>query len=207
MGRKRPAGAPNPSELNNQDIFLYALYRLGGAGQYVNVEEVVQECWRLSPTRFGWKKLEYPSDRTGWAAVGHIENGRGDLMMKTPNGLGRQLSAEGVEWIRSRLPSFERLAAKETRAPKTRRPSFKVVAEASQHPWAAAYLAGDRNRQLGRLEAAVLLKCAPDSPRDVWRQRMATLRSAAADNERTDIIELLEYIEQSHPEWFAEGAA
>jgi len=206
MERKTPAPQPNGTELNNQDIFLYALYRLGGAGQYVDVEDVVQECWRLSPTRFGWRKLQYPSDRTGWAAVGHIENGRSDLMMKTPNGLGRQLSAGGVEWVRARMSSFERLASEETRAPKTRRPSFKIVAEASQHPWAASYLSGDRSKQLGKLAAAGLLRCAPDSPRDVWRQRLATLRSAAADNERSDILELLENIERSHPDWFAEGA-
>jgi hypothetical protein len=204
---KRGLLGKSTDEVNNQDIFLYALYRLDGAGQFVDVEEVVQECWRLSPTRFGWRKLKYPSDRTGWAAVGHIEAARADLMLKTPNGLGRQLSAAGVEWVRDRLHLFERLATQETLAPKTRRASFRLVMELAKHPWTLASLTGEQPMPIERREAADLLRCSPDSPKEVWRQRLNTLRSAAADNERSDLLDLLTAIEVDHAEWFSEGAA
>ncbi len=202
MPSKQATNAPLPNELSNQDIFVYALYRLDGAGRFVDVEDVVQECWRLSPSRFGWRTLKYPSDRTGWAAAGHVEAARPELMIKTPNGLGRQLTAAGVEWIRARLPDFEHLASEQTRAPKTRRPSFKLLMELAKHPWAKAFLSGERG-ELSKVEAADLLRCAPDSPRSTWRQRMATLRSAATDNERFDILGLLNEIERSHAEWFS----
>jgi hypothetical protein len=190
--------------LNNQDIFLYALYRLDGAGRFIHVEDVVQECWRLSPSRFGWRKLEYPSDKIGWAAVGHIEERRPELLRKSPKGLGRQLTAEGVAWVRSRLAEFERLAAEETKAPKTRRASFKLVSDFIRHQWVAERLAGERPRAISRGEAATILRCAPDSPIAVWQQRLDSLRSAAADNERPEVVELLEQFAREHPDWFTE---
>ena len=207
MASSRQSSTDTGSELNNQDIFLYALYRLDGAGQFVDVEDVVEECWRLSPSRFGWRKLQYPSDRTGWAAVGHIEAGRSDVMIKTPNGLGRQLTAFGVEWVRSKLSGFERLGGEKTRAPKSRRASFKLIADFARHPWVVSVLAGDRSKALDKVAAADLLRCAPDSSRDVWALRLASLRSAAADNERPDVLALLDEIKTRNAGWFSEVSA
>lgn len=191
------------AELTNRDIFLYALYRMDGAGRFVDIEEIVEECWRLSPTRFGWRSKKYPSDRRGWAAAWAVEKGRLELQMKTPNGLGRQLTAEGVDWVRQHLSEFHRLAAEETRAPRRSGASFKLLTELVKHPWAIAFLEGEP-RQLSKVEAADLITCAPDSSHAVWRQRISTLRSAAADHERTDIVGLLDEIERGHPDWFSE---
>jgi len=186
--------------LSNQDIFAYALYRLQGAGQFVDVEDIFVECWRLSPSRFGWRKHHYPNYKVASKALRDLE-AHSNLLMKTPNGLGRQLTAEGVAWIRDRLGEFQKLAAGETKAPATRRPSHRVVSELTKSPMVRAFLEGARP-EMSKVEVADLFHCAPDSPRAVWQQRVASLRSAAEDDERQDLLQFLDYIEQSHPEWF-----
>ncbi len=198
MPKKRPS-----VELSNPDIFAYALFRRDGAGQFVDVEDILQECWRLSPSRFGWRTKQFPSDRKGWHALSDLEAAYPDLMMKTANGLGRQLTAEGVRWVRDRLDVFNELGALKTRAPKTRRPSFRILSELEKQSWVRRFLDGERT-EISKVGAADMLRCAPDSPKAVWRQRLATLRSAAADNERPDIMHLLDYIERQNLEWFRE---
>jgi len=191
----------NASDLSNQDIFAYALYRLQGAGQFVDVEDVFVECWLLSPSRFGWRKHNYPNYKVASKALRDLEGTHSDLLIKTPNGLGRQLTAEGVAWVRDRLEDFERLASGQTKAPATRRQSHRVVSELTSSSMVKDFLGGERP-ELSKLEVADLFHCAPDSPRAIWQQRAASLRSAAKDDERPDLLQFLDYIEKSHPEWF-----
>lgn len=188
-------------ELTNQDIFAYALYRLQGAGRFVDIEDVYVECWRLSPSRFGWRKHQYPNYKVASKAQRDFEEAYPDLVLKTTSGLGRQLTAEGVAWVRQRLPDFERLASGKTKAPAPRRASHKLITELTAKPLVRAFLEG-KGLELTKVEAADLLHCAPDSPRSIWQQRAATLRSAAEDDERPDIMQFIEYIQGSHPEWF-----
>jgi hypothetical protein len=192
------------AELSNQDIFAYALYRLQGAGRFVDVEDVFVECWHLSPSRFGWRKHKYPNYKVASKAQRDFEKSHPELLLKTPNGLARQLTAEGVDWIRNRLSDFEGLASGNTKAPAARRPSRKVITELLAEPLVRAFLDG-KSVELNKVQVADLLHCAPDSPRAVWKQRAATLRSAATDNESVDILKFVEYLQRSHPEWFEEG--
>jgi len=191
------------AELTNQDIFAYALYRLQGAGKFVDVEDVFVECHHLSPSRFGWRKHNYPNYKVASKAQRDFEEAHPELLLKTPNGLARQLTAEGVAWVRERMIEFERLAAGETRAPKTRRTSFRVVAELLRSPTVRNYLNGSPI-ELNRLEIAELFNCAPDSPPATWRQRLASVRAAAEDNERPDVLAFLNHVSNAVPEWFGE---
>lgn len=188
-------------DLNNQDIFVYSLYRLDGAGTFVNVEEVIEECFRLSPSRFGWRTKKVPSDRIGWHALGDLESNRPELTTKTPNGLARQLTAEGVKWVKDRLIQFEALGTQQTQAPKTRRRSHRLLTEVESLSWVREYLDGSRN-ELTKVQAADILSCAPDSPTSVWQARLTSLQAAAVNNERPDILELLDFVHDRHLGWF-----
>ena len=46
---------PPSSEANNQDVFVWALYLLGGADKDVDVEEIYLKCFELAPARLGWR--------------------------------------------------------------------------------------------------------------------------------------------------------
>ncbi len=192
-------------KITSPDIFAYAVYRLQGAGQFVDIEEVYMECWRLSPSRFGLRKYQHPNTEVAAKEERHLKKNHPDFILKTQDkrGMqrGMQLTAKGVTWVRERLAEFERLAAGETKAPATTRASFKVISGLMKNGLVRAFIVG-KEVQLGKVEVADLLNCAPDSPPSVWQQRIATLRSAAVDNERPDLVQFLEYVERSQPEWF-----
>jgi hypothetical protein len=187
--------------LTNQDVFMYALYRLQGAGHFVDVEDIYVECWRLSPSRFGWRKLPYPNYKVAAKALQHIEAHWPTFLIKTPNSLERQLSSEGLMWVRSRLSMFGALESGETKAPKQRRLSHRLIAEVRRSPLIEMSQSG-QDTGVSRLAISELLHCSPDSPRSIWKQRLETLRAAAIDNEAHDVQQFLEFLTRKHPEWF-----
>jgi hypothetical protein len=189
------------TKLNNRDIYIYALYRLQGAGQFVDVEDVYVECWRLSPSRFGWRKHDYPNYKTAAKAQQEIERAHPELLFKTPDGLGRQLTDQGMAWVRDRIPDLELLDDGRTKAPAIRSASHRQIVELEKHAATRQFLDGEPV-EFRKIEIAQLLKCAPDSRPSVWRERLSTLRSAAADDERPDLINFLDSVERVHPEWF-----
>lgn len=192
---------PRTSELNNRDIYVYALNLLHGAGQYVDVEDIYVECWRLSPSRFGWRKHNYPNYKTAAKAQQEFERVHPEMIIKTPDGRRRQLTNEGTHYVRSRLSELERLTTGVTKAPALRSASHRMVVELEKQALVRAFLAEERP-ELTRTEVAQILRCAPDSRPSVWCERLATMRSAVADDERKDLATLLDEIERLHPEWF-----
>ena len=186
--------------ITNTDLFLLALYRLGGAGKYVDVEHVFMEMWRLAPSRFSWRKYQQPNYKSMSQTIADISHrGQADLLLG--DAYSRQLSAKGVEWAESRLPQLERIASGEETARPERRPSQRVVTELSKARLVRAFL-GEGVREIDRDEVARLLRCAPDAPRDVWRERLETLRSASRDAGRGELLEFLEFLEKEKPTWY-----
>jgi len=190
----------NAAGFNNGDIFLYALYRRGGAGKYVDVEDVFAEMWELAPSRFRWRRHGYPNYKILAKSIVDISQ-RGDGELLLGEGYARQLSAEGVQWVKARLKRFERLGADVGAGVSQRRPSQRVVVGLEKSPLVVAFLDG-REIDLGRNDVALLLRCAPDAPRSVWQERLATLRSAATDAGRPDLLRFLDHLPQARPEWF-----
>lgn len=187
-------------EITNGDLFLYALYRLGGAGKYIDVEDAFMEMWRLAPARFSWRKYQQPNYKVMSKAIVDIGQ-RGDRDLLLGDGNSRQLSAQGVEWVETRRAHFERIASgRETAAP-DRRPSQRVAVELGKAPPVRAFVRGEEVG-LERNEIALLLRCAPDAPRSVWRERLETLRSAATDADRGELLRFLAYLEGAKPDWF-----
>lgn len=190
-------------EITNADLFLYSLHCLGGAGKYVDVEDVFVEMWKLAPARFRWRKYDYPNYKVMSKAVVDISQ-RGDSRLLLGSGNMRQLSAEGVAWVEGRKERFEALASGRLPAPPDRRPTQRVVAELVKQRLVREFLAGD-NPELDRTYIAQLLRCAPDAPRHVWKERLETLRSAARDGGRDNVLAFLEHLEEEKREWFESG--
>lgn len=190
--------------MDNKDIFAYALYRLQGAGRFVDAEDVFEECWKLSPSRFGWRKHAYPNYKVASKAQRDFESRHPSLILKTADGLGRQLSAEGIAWVRAHMDEFAPLGRGDSKAPATRRASHRLVTDLERSSLVEAFLRG-AEVTLSKLQVADLLHCAPDSPPSVWRQRIETARSAAKDSERPDILRFLDFVVSSNQDWFGGG--
>jgi hypothetical protein len=195
-----------PSEATNWEIFLWSLHELGGGASFVDIEDVFIRCFELAPNRFAWRtKDNLPDYKKCAKGLRDAEARRPALLVKTRDGLKRQLTVEGQEWI---TENSARLAA-------LLRPG-RIVQEPKQRP---------RARLLGEIEksnefdtwtlnrtvpaekwrVAELLHCSPDSDPRVWNSRLEFLRSAAHAAGKTDVLAFLENVLECHSEWFNGG--
>src|SRR5206468_2663821 len=55
-------------------------------------------------------------------------------------------------------------------------------------------------------QVAELLRCSPDSDRRIWRSRLQVLRAAANGADRARLLEFLDELAATYPDWFEEEA-
>ena len=187
--------------IDNPDLIPLALYELGAIGTFVDVEDVFVRCFAIAPERFKWRTKDIPNFKTLSKALRDFEDDHPGLLLKTDDGLSRQLSADGVAWMKGRMPEYDELRAKPGSNPPTRRREYKILNEFSQHKAVKLFLVGAKPA-LVKHEIADLLLCSPDSPVDVWAERLETFRSAAEDAGRPDVTRFLEFLKNNKPEWF-----
>ena len=187
------------STIANAEVIPYALYLLGGAGRYVDVEDVFFRCYEIAPQRLSWRPspAELQDGRQGAAGFRRRFPPR-DL--KTQDGLGRQPSAEGLVWVRARIEAVQETFGQPSGG-MARRPSQRLLDEFASNPLVEKYLHGERVA-VSRYHAAEFVWCAPDSPPDVWKERLETYRSAAERVGRSDLTGFLKTLEEDHPDWF-----
>ncbi len=66
--------SPPSDQPNNQDVFVWALYLLGGADRGVDVEEIYLKCFELAPARLGWRtRPDLPDYKKASKALQSIE--------------------------------------------------------------------------------------------------------------------------------------
>ena len=127
------------ARLDNPDVIPLALYQLGGVGRYIDIEDIFMKCYELAPERFAWRKYEVPNYKIAAKALSDFEDKHPGVLIRTPDGLQRQLSAEGVKWVRRRLPVLSKLISDAVRQPPSRRPSQRLLNEISNHELFASY--------------------------------------------------------------------
>lgn len=186
----------------NADVIAFALFQLGGTGQFVEIEDLFMRCYDLAPKRFGWRTKPYPNYKTLYQALVDFERAHPETLLKTRDGLGRQLSAEGVAWVRARAPILEGALGQPAEGMNARRPSHRLLNEFIASAPMRQFLAGG-TPEITRYQAADLLIASPDSPPSVWRERLAIYRSAAEKAGRPDVKEFLDLLEGTHGEWFS----
>jgi hypothetical protein len=190
--------------VDNTEFIPFALHELGGSGEFFDVEDIFLHCYKIAPERFRWRKYDLPNYKTLSKALRDFEGSHPSLLVKTADGLSRQLSAEGNAWVRSKLPLFERVLRKPGANPPTRRRDQRLLNEFADSSLVQTFLQGGQP-ELVRHEVADVLLCAPDSPASVWRERLQTYRSAADAARRSDLVEFLDYVHRKRPEWFGEA--
>lgn len=188
--------------VKNPEIFVWALYELDGANEFVDVEDVFLKVYELAPLRFSWRtRLDLPDLKKCSKALQEAEAWRPPLFVKK-GAETRKLTVEGQQWVEG---NFERLAEllgsdSVVQAPKSRVPS-RLISQALQtsvfKEWVETSNITDE-----RWRIAEMLRCAPDSSRKVFADRLETLRGAAYAAGRLDALEFLNEIAAQRPEWF-----
>jgi hypothetical protein len=188
--------------VTNSDAFLWALYELGGADEFIDVEDAFLKAFELVPLRLSWRtRSDLPDLKKCSKALRDAEGREPPLLVKQGAEM-RRLTVEGQRWIED---NFDRLAEalgpdRVVRAPRTRVPS-RLVSRALQSPvftaWSDTSILTEE-----KWRVAEMLRCSPDSPRAVFSDRLETLRGAAYSSGRLDALEFLDALAKERPDWF-----
>jgi hypothetical protein len=188
--------------VTNSDVLLWALYELGGAEEFVDVETAFIRAFELAPLRLGWRtRPDLPDLKKCSKALRDAEVRKPRLLVKKgPE--RRRLTVEGQEWIED---NFDRLAEalgpdRVVRAPRTRAPS-RLVRQALQSEVFTAWNEGGTITEK-KWRIAEILRCSPDSSRALFRERLETFRSAAHAAGRLDALEFFDALAKERADWF-----
>jgi hypothetical protein len=191
------------AETSNPELIVYCVYRCGGIGRFIEIEDVYEEAFRVAPSRFGWRTRNIPSDKAATKAMQDASRGRRlpkNLLLFSPNSYGVQLTGDGVSWVRARLAGLEELVASKAPAGADRHSQRHLVA-LERSELAQAYARGEAI-EATRVRFADLLRLTPDADGRAWRERLESYRSAAQQAERQMPLTFLARLEREHPDWF-----
>lgn len=174
--KKRVRNDPPSPEANNQDVFVWALYLLGGADKDVDVEEIYLKCFELAPARLGWRTHpEIPDYKKTSKALQSIEATTHVGLVHRPHKYSRRLTLEGIKWVESYRGILEKnysmsivQASKNTNQHERRRHELK-----RSDAW-AKFLVDPITVEIS--DAAAALQCSAASPISVWSGRVNDLR-------------------------------
>lgn len=188
--------------VTNSDVFLWALFELGGSDKFVDVENAFIRAFELAPLRLSWRtRSDLPDLKKCSKALRDAEGSEPKLLVKQGPEM-RRLTVEGQKWIEDH---FDRLAeslgdSRVVQAPRTRTPSRLVAQALQSEVFQQWHESGSTAAEKWRV--AQMLRCSPDSSRVVWLERLEGLRAAAYSAGRLDALRFLDALAHEHPEWF-----
>lgn len=169
-----------PSETpNNQDVFLWALYILGGADRDVDVEEIYLKCFDLAPARLGWRtQPQIPDYKKTSKALQSVEATTHTGLIHRPHQYSRRLTIPGIKWVEAYREILERVYSRQTVAASTNTNLFERTRQTIKESPSWAVFNTDPTL-LDIADLAALLRCSATSPQETWRSRILDVKRAA----------------------------
>lgn len=185
-----------PSEgANNQDVFIWALYLLGGADRDIDVEEIYLKCFELAPARLAWRTHpELPDYKKASKALQSVEATTHVGLVHKPHKFSRRLTLEGVRWVESyREILEENYSHKPVMASKSKNTFERTRQEILKSEAWRTFKEAHEIQDIS--DAAAALQCSPASPRSTWQSRINHLKRASDVLQDTDLMEFAELID------------
>jgi hypothetical protein len=171
--------APPNDSANNQDVFLWALYVLGGADRDVDVEDIYLKCFEIAPARLGWRtKPEIPDYKKTSKALQSVEATTHVGLIHRPHQYSRRLTIEGINWVEAYKEILERVYSKQAVAASANTNMFERTRQAIKESSSWAAFENDPS-QLDVADLAALLRCTATSPQETWKSRILDVKRAA----------------------------
>jgi len=192
----------SPEIVTSSDVFLWALYELGGADEFIDVEDVFIKAFELAPLRLSWRTRPNIPDLKKCSKALRDAEGRHPLLLVKNGPEKRRLTVEGQLWIER---NFDRLAeALQSEAPvrATHQKTPARLINRAARSWAHKTWVDSGVVTSEKWRAAELLRCSPDSARTTFRDRLEELRSAAFAAGRLDALEFLDELSAQRSDWF-----
>ncbi len=185
-------------ELTNIDVTLLALYRLGGAEQPIDTEDVAIACWEIVPERFSWKKYpQYPESEPARVALFDAAKPKyGKLVRGRNKRTGWMLTVNGIDYVRSRLSFLEASISGAKRIPSRRREPDRYFALLGREPAYKKFVDTGDCKSIEPHEFTQLLKCSLDTSAKFLRDRLERLKARAHATNRDEILRFLAACEE-----------
>lgn len=186
---------PPSMEANNQDVFVWALYILGGADRDVDVEDIYLKCFELAPARLGWRTQPHiPDYKKTSKALQSVEATTHVGLIHRPHQYSRRLSIEGIRWVETYKEILEKVYSGQiVAAPINTSVHERLRQTIKQSSAWHIYRSGETNLDIS--DIAALLRCSATSPQDTWKSRILDLRRASevlTDKELGDFASVVE---------------
>ena len=170
---------PPSIEANNTDVFVWALYLLGGASRQVDVEEIYLKAFELAPARMGWRtRPDLPNFKKTAKALQEIEAKSHVGLLQKLGANYRRLTPDGVAWVEK----FKEVLSKtygdalKVAAPKTAQSTRRERELRNSEVWQLWKDGGQLNIE----HLAFALQCSRSSSKAIWLDRLADLDFLAA---------------------------
>lgn len=185
---------PPSDQPNNQDVFLWALYLLGGADRDVDVEEIYLKCFELAPARLGWRtRPDLPDYKKASKALQSVEAKTHPGLLLRPHEYSRRLSVEGVRWVEAYKEILSRSYSqgKVQASPMTNQHERRRREVKGDLVWSQFLSAPE---SLTSVELASVMNCTAASPDSIWKTRINELRRAADVLQDEDLMKFADFV-------------
>lgn len=195
MTTKKPIRTEAPGlDPNNQDVFIWALYLLGGADKDVDVEDIYLKCFELAPARLGWRtRPDLPDYKKAAKALQSVESSTHIGLVHRPHKYSRSLTVEGIHWVQTFEENLSRSYSQgAVHASKSRNQYERIRFELSKSAAWAKFKMEPKSIDIS--DAAAALQCSPASPLVTWQSRIINIKKAADVLVDPDLEDFAEYV-------------
>ena len=162
------------SRASNSELFVWALYLLGGAERDVDVEEIYLKCFEIAPARLGWRtKPQIPDYKKTSKALQSVE-AETKFIFKTHR-YARRLTSKGLQWVQKNSDKLQNTYGNQKVKPAATNQYLQKSNFIKNHPIWKEYLIQNTNDVLHTL--ADSLECSPASPKNIWDGRFIELET------------------------------
>lgn len=185
---------PPSTEPNNQDVFIWSLYLLGGSDSDIDVEEIYLKCFELAPVRLGWRTHpDLPDYKKAAKALQSVEASTHVGLVHKPHKFSRRLTLAGIHWIEAYKEILEEnYSHKRVIASSSKNNYERLRKEVLKSRAWQTFRASHDNIDIA--DAASALQCSPASPHSTWQSRINNLKRASDVLQDTDLMEFAEFI-------------
>ena len=187
--------APPSDTANNQDVFLWALYVLGGSDRDIDVEDIYLKCFEMAPARLAWRtQPQLPDYKKTSKALQSVEATTHTGLIHRPHQYSRRLTIEGINWVESYKVILERVYSKQKVAASTNTNLFERTRQSIKESSSWQIFQADPTL-LDIADLAALLRCSATSPQETWRSRILDLKRAAEVLNDEDLADFAKVVE------------
>lgn len=191
MTEKQVRTDPPSATVNNQDVFLWALYLLGGSDRDVDVEEIYLKSFELAPKRYSWRtRPDLPDYKKTAKALQEIEAKSHVGLIHHVGRYTRRLTAAGSKWIELYIPLFETLYGSPDRVAASN--SNEYIRKAKRVLEHDQFKKWQSDQELDRFDLADLFECTGASPESIWVKRIDEYRRVAQITSYSQIEDFLD---------------